>query len=141
MHSPELREPYHPSAAPELIRLRRENEYLREMNRHLLEGSGANPDLDFIRRCRTVFGIEKARAKLLAVLLAGQVRDKAAILNAYSGNKRDIPEIKIVDVLVCRLRRALKPHGATIRTDWGVGYYIAAEDRERIRALLDGADV
>ncbi|MHB2265837.1 winged helix-turn-helix domain-containing protein [Aliihoeflea sp. PC F10.4] len=32
------------------------------------------------------------------------------------------PEIKIVDVYVCKIRRKLKPLGLTILTEWGKGY-------------------
>jgi DNA-binding response OmpR family regulator len=31
------------------------------------------------------------------------------------------PEPKIVDVYICKLRRALEPHGLEIETIWGVG--------------------
>lgn len=141
MHSAQLREPHHPSIAPELIRLRRENEFLREAYRQLMEELGANPELQFIRRCRAVFGLQPSRAKMLAVLVAGKVRDKDSLLLAYSGNRRDMPEIRIVDTLVRYLRIALAPHGVSIETEWGVGYYIAREGRERLNALLDGADV
>lgn len=49
----------------------------------------------------------------------------------------DPPDIKIIDVLICKLRPKLKKLAeARIETKWGEGYFIAAEDKHRIRAAL-----
>lgn len=135
-----LRQPHHPSIAPELLRLRAENEELRETVRQLMDGLGADPDRDFVRRCRSVLGVTPSRARMLAVLLAGKVRDKESMLLAYAVNRRDPPEIKIVDTLVRYLRVALAPYQIQIQTEWGVGYFLTPENRARIIALLAGAD-
>ncbi|MGV2188791.1 helix-turn-helix domain-containing protein [Agrobacterium vitis] len=39
------------------------------------------------------------------------------------------PEIKIIDVLVCKIRKKLTPLGVTIDTIWGRGYRIIASGR------------
>lgn len=37
------------------------------------------------------------------------------------------PDIKIVDVFVCKMRKKLRPYGITIDTVWGRGYLLTAE--------------
>lgn len=41
------------------------------------------------------------------------------------------PTIKVIDVLVCRGRKKLKPFGIEIKTVWGVGYSMDAESAAR----------
>lgn len=42
------------------------------------------------------------------------------------------PEIKIVDVFICKLRKKLAPLGIKIDTYWGRGYALAVAARPRI---------
>ena len=49
----------------------------------------------------------------------------------------DQPEIKIVDVHVHLLRRALSSLCVEVKTAWGRGYYLSLESRRRVRAVLD----
>ena len=48
---------------------------------------------------------------------------QALYWNAGEAGERDP---KILDVIVCKLRRVLRPHGVEITTVWGSGYYIGA---------------
>jgi two-component system cell cycle response regulator CtrA len=62
----------------------------------------------------------------LMMLRRGVTITKDMFLTAlYSG--MDEPELKIIDVFLCKIRRKLKDAGADgmIRTVWGRGYYIA----------------
>lgn len=62
----------------------------------------------------------------LLMLRRGVTITKDMFLTAlYSG--MDEPELKIIDVFLCKIRRKLKDAGADgmIRTVWGRGYYIA----------------
>lgn len=64
-----------------------------------------------------------------AFLLAnGNVRTKEALLNELYARKfyaeGEMPEIKIIDVFVCKLRKKLEPLGLYIGTIWGRGYYL-----------------
>lgn len=47
----------------------------------------------------------------------------------------EVPETKVVDVFVCKIRRKLKPFGIDVATVWGQGYCLAAPDRARLKAL------
>ena len=42
-----------------------------------------------------------------------------------------------VDVQISRLRRALRRHGITIKTQWGEGWLMSAADKARVRAVMD----
>ncbi len=52
------------------------------------------------------------------------VVDFEHLVNVVYGG-RDEPEIKIVDVLVCQIRRALGEHRGAVVTVWGRGYRFA----------------
>lgn len=51
-----------------------------------------------------------------------RVLSKEALLNDLYGLLPDEPEIKIIDVFICKLRKKLKPLGVEIQTVWGKGY-------------------
>jgi DNA-binding response OmpR family regulator len=78
---------------------------------------------------------------LNALLSARDTASKPAIMDYVYGVGRG-PEIKIIDVFVCKLRKKLAPHfdPATlnhlelIETVWGKGYRISDEAKALIRA-------
>jgi two-component system cell cycle response regulator CtrA len=88
----------------------------------------------------------------LLVLRKGMVLTKEAFLNHLYGGM-DEPEMKIIDVFVCKLRKKLAQAGADnmIGTIWGRGYMIrepsaAHDDRVppvplRIPAPVDGSEL
>ena len=42
------------------------------------------------------------------------------------------PEIKIIDVYVCKVRKKIEPLGIRIDTAWGKGYALSASQKPRI---------
>lgn len=57
-----------------------------------------------------------------------RVVSKEQLMTAiYSLNVEEEPEIKIIDVYVCKLRRKLKDMGFKIQTVWGSGYRMTWE--------------
>ena len=79
-------------------------------------------------------GKEYAILELL-VLRKGMVLTKDAFLNHLYGGM-DEPEMKIIDVFVCKLRKKLQAAGAghLIGTVWGRGYMLRDEDRRAVAA-------
>jgi two-component system cell cycle response regulator CtrA len=77
-------------------------------------------------------GKEYAILELL-VLRKGMVLTKEAFLNHLYGGM-DEPEMKIIDVFICKLRKKLAVAGADnlIGTVWGRGYMIRAEGSQPI---------
>lgn len=59
----------------------------------------------------------------------GEVLDKQSIHQDIYKNQRRIPAAKIIDVLICKIRRKIKEAGGgdCIKTLWGVGYGLKAE--------------
>lgn len=67
-----------------------------------------------------------AEARLFAFLTTREVATKEAIMSALYSLRADAgPEIKIVDVFICKMRKKLTCHGVDIRTVWGQGYSLA----------------
>lgn len=63
---------------------------------------------------------------MLARLLKGGVVSKQQFMTfLYDG--RDDPEIKIVEVYICKMRKKLIPQGIEVLTRWGTGYFMAPQ--------------
>ena len=66
-------------------------------------------------------------AAMLAILSDGRIHSKENMLaRLYAGQADDPPELKIVDVFLCKLRRAVAPFGIAITTHWAAGMQIMA---------------
>jgi len=69
----------------------------------------------------------------------GVVVPKFAIFNLIYGGlpDGDQPEDpKIIDVVVCHIRKKLKPFGVEISTMWGRGFYFDDENRAKLAVLI-----
>lgn len=78
-------------------------------------------------------------AKMLGLLVRhrGVVSREFAFRVIYGGRpeSEQPASMGIIDTHVCRLRRALKPHGIKIATYKGLGYIISSPDRTRYLRL------
>ncbi len=85
-------------------------------------------------------GKEYAILELL-VLRRGMVLTKEAFLNHLYGGM-DEPEVKIIDVFVCKLRKKLANYGADnlIGTVWGRGYMLREQNTPSDLPLMDGIE-
>lgn len=108
-------------------RQQREIALLRERIRQLEEALVPTDIVAPLEWCLT-----GAEARLFAFLTTREMATKQAIMNAlYSGRAGDEPEIKIVDVFVCKLRKKIEPFGVDIQTVWGQGYRLAGREQWR----------
>lgn len=110
--------------------LEQENYALRERVAELeaaLSGDGFVPPLEW--------PLTAQEARAFGVLLAREVASKQAFMAALYENRPDVDaaEIKIVYVLICKLRKKLRPFGIDIVCLWGRGYSLAPEARARLR--------
>jgi two-component system cell cycle response regulator CtrA len=113
----------------ELDRLREENELLR-LRVDELEQIMLRPELPLCLK------ITRRQSQVLGLLLARPVVSTADAMTAlYELGTGDPPNDTIVSVLVCHLRRRLKPFGINIETLWGRGYRLPPEDKERLWGL------
>jgi two-component system cell cycle response regulator CtrA len=78
-----------------------------------------------------------AEQRVFGVLMARELATKDAVMaGVYRDAGRDEPEIKIVDVFVCKIRAKLKRFEIPIETVWGQGYRLPAEAKARVRERL-----
>ena len=82
------------------------------------------------------WGLTPAETRIVCALMARDVCSKEHLLAvAHDGRTDEPPEIKIVDVFICKVRKKLVPHGITISTLWGAGYRLDDRDGVKARAL------
>lgn len=116
----------------EVVRLRRQNTRLEEENRWLkdqLRPPGFLP---------SAFPLTDREEALFKALISRPQWTREALLNSlYLGvSDRDLPDLRMVDVLVCKVRRKLKPFGLEIQTYWGKGFGMTADMRARAEKLI-----
>lgn len=85
----------------------------------------------------SLFGLTKRETALMAELIRREdvVVDKLALHAAlYGVDDPDLPELKIIDIFVCKMRSKLAPFGLRdcIETIWGRGYAIRGVNRVRL---------
>lgn len=85
-------------------------------------------------------GLTCTEAAVLAVIAAADGgAPKERILEAIYAwrSDREVPQPKILDVYVCKMRRKLAPLGVEIETVWGWGYRLPSESLARLAALRE----
>lgn len=95
-------------------------------------------DEDVIMELMRVFQISKQQAILLNVLLKKKTATKDALYSAAQAVHAigQDTEPKIVDVVICKLRKKLSAHNFKIETIWGGGYYMSTEDRSAALRMI-----
>lgn len=112
-------------------RLRIENQQLRDRIAVLERATGA------VVVVPEWLGLTVTEGKLFAYLATRGVASREQIWDALHGTKIDGgPSIKVIDVVICKVRKKLRPHGLAISTRWGHGYALRAEHLERAREIL-----
>jgi DNA-binding response OmpR family regulator len=82
------------------------------------------------------WGLTRREAAVLGLLLRRQVLSATQLFEAIWGGDSD-RETKIVEVVVCKLRAKLRPHGIAIRTEYGTGYFIPPQAKAAARAKIE----
>jgi|SRR5580704_8845528 hypothetical protein len=77
---------------------------------------------------------------LLVILRRGHASREQLLLAADHGNQSEPSQIKLVDVVVCKMRKKLVPLGITLQTVHSLGYQMTEVDRRKIWELLKEAD-
>lgn len=102
---------------------------------------------DLMFSCRTAFRLTNLEAALLITLLKHERCDKMKLhnvveqqrfLRAAQPNNIDASDPKMVDVMICKLRKKLKAlnEALVIQTVWGGGYYIETDAKNVAFAML-----
>jgi len=77
-----------------------------------------------------------SEAKIMGLLIARPEVAKEQLFAAlYSDRIGDPPDILIVSVFVCNLRKKMQAHDIDIKTRWGIGFYLDPATRARCAAM------
>jgi len=92
---------------------------------------------DDLAQYRDALKVKGSKLKILGALMKRNVTiSRAALLTMLQGARPgDISDERLIDVHVCTLRKRL-PTGVTIRTDWGVGYYMDRASKDALRRFV-----
>jgi two-component system, cell cycle response regulator CtrA len=115
--------------------LREENDFLREQIAFLTAALMGDDPLPL------EWNLTDSEERLVRVLMARQFASKDTIMAALYWDKDEPGEIKIIDVMVCKIRKKLKRHGIDIRTHWGRGYSLPPEIRQGYRSTSTRGDL
>lgn len=86
-------------------------------------------------------GLTAKEAAIVAALVGrdGCVSSEQLLHALYAMRPEEPPQMKIIDVFVCKARRKLKPFGVAIKTHWGVGYYMAPDSQAILKQWRSAA--
>jgi hypothetical protein len=113
---------------------------------HLPPHIAAARDNDLVIAFMRAFKLTKLMASFILVLVKREEADKTTLhrvieaQRATRASRPDNPEEtdpKMVDVVICNLRKKLKTFGLTIHTLWGHGYYLDHEGKKQALALVE----
>ncbi len=96
-----------------------------------LEALLLGPDLSLPK-----LGMTKTEWKVFLLLMRREIVSNDGIYTMLYGCDVD-REPDITKIYVHKIRKKLGALGAVIRTKWGLGYFIAAEDKKRLRQLME----
>ena len=113
---------------------------------HLPPHIAAARDADLVTGFMRTFRTPKLAANFMLVLVKREEATKSTlhrVIESQRAQRANRPSAseetdpKMVDVVICNLRKKLKPFGLTIHTLWGRGYYFDEKDRQRILSLIE----
>lgn len=108
--------------------------------RNPFQGSLFDDDNQLKLACSRHFKATRLEAAILSVMLRRNEVTKQqlhqVIEQSRPGENRTETDPKMVDVVICHLRKKLKVQNIVIETIWGVGYAISVPDRERAAHML-----
>jgi hypothetical protein len=110
---------------------------LRDRVEQLEEVLGINPTMAC--RLHMAFSLETQLAEILGMLLSREFVTRGGLYAVLYGDlpESQWPQEKTLDARLFHLRKALQPHGISIITRWGHGWYMRQEDKTKVRAALD----
>ena len=85
------------------------------------------------------WGLTGQQMRLFGCLMARELMTQAAGMAALYADRHGaegVPDPKIIDVQVCKMRSRLRPFGIAIQTRWGQGHFLTADTKAQVRALM-----
>jgi two-component system cell cycle response regulator CtrA len=86
-----------------------------------------------------IFGLTTSEGKVLSLLIERADANKHQLLTAVMADRvqEEEPEMKIIDVYICKIRNKLKPFGIESETMWGRGYRLPSAEKAKIASYLE----
>ena len=94
---------------------------------------------ELVFSCVRLFKVTKLQGALLAVLINRTEVTKDTMHQVIESRRSSLKEEtdpKMVDVVICHLRKRLKPFNLTIHTLWARGYYMEPAQRQHMLNML-----
>ena len=121
------------SEMSELLALRREVETLRDALEAMRGALTSDAGVKIIELAKLTY----SERMLLGLLMRRHRATKDQMMTMlYADRPDEEPDSKILDVMICKMRKKLSPHGVEIRTIHGAGYELPPTSREKIKALM-----
>jgi hypothetical protein len=118
---------------PELMR------YIEQLE-HVLGEQLADVDTNARSNLMRQFHLTSTEAGILVVLSDGRVHSKDGILSiVYSNRVEDLPDVKIVDVWVCKIRQKIAGTAIVVETQYGLGYGV--RDTAPLKRAMAGEEL
>jgi hypothetical protein len=97
-------------------------------------------DESLIFSCIRLFHVTRLQASLLAVLIVRNEVSKDTMHQIIESRRppgKEETDPKMVDVVICHLRKRLKPFSLKINTLWACGYYMEPQQRKTILEMVN----
>ena len=98
-------------------------------------------DGDIVLKMASRLKTTRLESRILLVVLRRGHASREQLHDAVEDNRGNPAEVtgeKIVDVVVCKLRRKLAPLGVILHTVHAIGYEMSEPDRKKVWALIEG---
>lgn len=109
-------------------------------SRSVFKGTPLEQEDDLKYAVVRFFKATPLEAGILTMLLRRDQATKEQLHGVVEHNRatqgQEPTDPKMVDVMICKLRKKLKPHNIEIETLWGLGYLVSARHREIVVQLL-----
>ena len=97
-------------------------------------------DENLVFACIRLFKVTRLQASLLAILINRNEVSKDTmhqIIESRRAPGKEETDPKMVDVVICHLRKRLKPFNLKINTLWACGYYMEPVQRKEILEMVN----
>lgn len=75
------------------------------------------------------------KSRIVGILMNREIVSRDMFLDTIYGDKPE-PDPKTIEVHITQIRRKLSPHGIDIKNHYGVGWYLSAPDKAKLKTLI-----
>lgn len=90
--------------------------------------------------CSSLFKLTRLQAAVFATIIRRPSVTKEQLHRAIENNRdanQEPTDQKMVDVVICHIRKKIKAYALTVETVWGVGYSMKLATRDRALELIE----